>query len=823
MPIIYQLFCKNKVKQIAIYLSIALCHCLFFGMTPKISAASDLPPGFEDFIEDDETSLVTIVFGKEKLLETTATFNDDEITFDEPDLILQKLKPYIAKTAQHLLLQEISTPQKTNGERNCSNGPNCGFIRPQTLGVIFDRNNYRAQLFINPKYLLTQDAVPAKFLKDSTAGFGMLNLFQLGLSGNNDQNHSMALNHNGYLGYGNWHLDYKDNFTYSVTPGQPPIKQFQFRDFDLNWRHKQYHLSIGLQDTVGTMIIPSLQIIGASVQTNLELLTNLNEQIATPVEVNIIVPSYVDVYRGNTLIDTQYFPPGNHFLDTRSFPSGAYMLRLETRTLTNQTSNKQVYFIKTNALPLLTLPNYYISYGRLAELVSGTTFPTLTDLNVLTFEAKQRLSKSFGIGEHITMFNQQEAIGEFMFMMELSHLSLYNSLAVSNFGDLGLAFSIAGNVSGVTLNTFFRQTWVKENSSSYINQYFEDTQTSNTNIGTSLSFNWHDINFTTSLSYAYIDNNFQHDIGFGIAKTLSFGDNNDLTLSLSLDHSKSNKSAFLQLTWSFATQNGWYMAAGLEGQVSQQSEKEVQREENIKLNIGKEFAGSDYQNDVGVSTEVNHNTQYYSQYASTSNRYFNSLQQLNLAQSKHDKSVISYNIQTSSSLAYTPITNWGISGSDNRSGVLIYVNADIPSKYTIYVDGKENAIIDSNESYFVPMSVYKEHNVQVQAHEVTLSVPNNDRDIILYPGNVETIELNAKPAVLIMGNFVNRQGEILSYAKITGGLEPSETDADGFAQIDVILGDKLTLGTKDGQTCTVNANDLEAEDGIAFQDEIICE
>ena len=169
------------------------------------------------------------------------------------------------------------------------------------------------------------------------------------------------------------------------------------------------------------------------------------------------------------------------------------------------------------------------------------------------------------------------------------------------------------------------------------------------------------------------------------------------------------------------------------------------------------------------------------------------------------------------------MTNWGISGSDNRSGVLVYVNVDIPSKYTIYVDGKESAVIDNNESYFVPMSVYKEHNVQVQAHEVTLSVPNNDRDIILYPGNVETIALSAKPAVLIMGNFVNVQGEILSYAKITGGLEPSETDADGFAQIDVILGNKLTLETQDGQTCTVNSNDLRAEDGIAFQDEIICE
>jgi hypothetical protein len=240
------------------------------------------------------------------------------------------------------------------------------------------------------------------------------------------------------------------------------------------------------------------------------------------------------------------------------------------------------------------------------------------------------------------------------------------------------------------------------------------------------------------------------------------------------------------------------------------------------LNIGKEFIHADYQNDLGLSSEINHNKQYYSQYASTNNRYFNTLQQLNLAQSKHNKDVISYNIQTSTSFAYSPLSNWGISSSDNRSGVMIYVAADVPSKYTVYVDGKESIVINNNQSYFISMPIYQEHNIQVQTHEVTLSVPNNDRNVILYPGNVETIRLNAKPAILVMGNFISSTGEILSHAKISGGLEPGETDADGFAQIDVLTGAKLILETMDGQKCSVNSGTLASEDGIAFKDEIVC-
>ncbi|MBK2125019.1 TcfC E-set like domain-containing protein [Fangia hongkongensis] len=801
---------------------IILCLILMIFSISRAYASDELPPGFEDFLEENETTLVTLQFGNNTLAEAVATFDDNEITLEDPDKVLAELKPYIKKSAQSILLSALSDPLATNIDRACQDGPQCGFIKPNILGVIFDRNNYKLSIFINPIYLLNQKTIPTKYLKDSTAGISMLNLFQFGASGNNDENHSLSMNHNGFLGYQNWHIDYKTNYTYSVTPEQETINQFQFRDLDLNWRHKQYYASFGLQDTIGTLIIPTFQIVGASFQTNSDLITNLNEQIATPVEVNIIVPSYVDVYRNNTLIDTQYFPPGNYFLDTRGFPSGAYFLKLDIRTLNNQRSTKEVYFIKTSALPLLSLPNYYISYGRLAEIDSSTVFPTLTNLNVLSLEAKQRLHKLFGIGEHITLFNESQGMAELSFMAELTHMSMVLSGALSNFGDTGLGFSVAGSFYSVVLNTYLRQIWIKNTENSYINEYFEDTDTSNTNIGTSIAFNWHDINFNAGLSYAYVDEEFQHNIEFGATKYFSFGPYNDFSIALTLDASQTNKSIFLQFTWNIGSPSGWYGAIGAEGQLSKESSSTIQREQNLKFNVGKEINTAYTSSDIGTSTQIDANNQYYSQYGSTSNPYFDALQQFDFAQSKDNGDTFNYNLKFATSLAYSPSTYWGVSHSDETSGVLVRVNSDIPSQYTVYVNGKPDKVIDANSTYYLPLTSYETHNIQIQTHEVTLSVPHNDLDVVVYPGNVQSIIRSAKPALLLMGNFVTENGALLTHATISGGLEDTNTDDEGFAQIDVLEGEPLTLTLQNGSTCEVTTNNLQPEDGFVYLDQIIC-
>ncbi|WP_119343995.1 TcfC E-set like domain-containing protein [Facilibium subflavum] len=785
-------------------------------------ANTDLPPGFEDYLPQDETTFVNLQFGNNALGEVVATFDDNSITFEDPKKILTELSPYIKKTAKGIILHSLSEPLATNQNRACEKGPKCGFIHPKILGVIFDRNNYRVSLFINPIYLVKHKAIPAKYLKDSSAGLSTLNFFQFGSTGNNDNYHTLSMNHNGFISAGNWNLHYQDNYTYSISQGQDPINQFQFRDFDLNWRQKQYYASVGLQDTSGMLIIPTFQIVGASLQTNTDLVTNLNEQIATPVEVNIIVPSYVDIYRNNTLLDTQYFPPGNYFIDTTSFPSGSYLLRLNIRTLNNQSSTKYVYFVKTSALPLLTLPQYYISYGRLVSLDSTSIFPHLTTLNVLSLENKQRLHKFFGLGEHITLFDEKEAVAELSFMTELTHLSLTLSTAVSNFGDTGIGFATAGSLYGIVLNSYFRQLWIKNTNSDYINEYLgKSAQSNNTNLGTSLSFNWHDIEFDAGLTYTYANQSLQHNIELGATKLFSFGQNNSLSLSLTFNADSTNKSVFLQASWNLSNNNGWYGSVGGEEQIFQDGDNN-EHQQNLKLNLGKELRTSNSLTDIGTSVQASDDQQYYSQYISTSNPYFDAIQQLNFAKSQSQDDTISYNLKVGSTLAYSPFNNWGINSTTKQSGILVRVNADEKSQYTVYVDGRPEKLIQNNKSYFIPLNSYHTNNIQIQSHEITLSIPDSSEDIVLYPGNVQTIIKEAKPAILLMGVFIKPDGKILSHATITSQLEKTWTDTDGFGQITLLTGETLQLNYGDHKKCMVDTSGLSPADGVAFLEQIIC-
>ena len=158
---------------------IVISFLFLFSISNNLFAEDGIPAGFEDFVEEDETSNVMVYFGRDELGEIEATFNDDELIFDQPDLLWEKLDPYLKKKERDLILQELENPLETNIDRACKDGPECGYITPGVLGIIFDRNNYKVSVFINPLYLVKQTGVKAKFLQDSTAGLSAINQFRI--------------------------------------------------------------------------------------------------------------------------------------------------------------------------------------------------------------------------------------------------------------------------------------------------------------------------------------------------------------------------------------------------------------------------------------------------------------------------------------------------------------------------------------------------------------------------------------------------------------------------------------------------------------------
>ncbi|MCL9780636.1 TcfC E-set like domain-containing protein [Vibrio sp. S4M6] len=760
-----------------------------------------------------------MVFGKEKLGEVLATFNDDEISFEEPNLVLDKLKSFIKASSEKRLLIALKKMHETHIDRVCKKGPTCGYITPKVLGVIFDRGNYKVNVFINPKYLIDQQSIPAKYLKDSTSGFSSLNLFNMVESKENKNTQALLLHNDSYLSHGNWHLNYKGSYTQSSNESQAP--PYIFNDIDLNWRHHQYYVSVGLQDTPGTLIIPSFKMLGGSFTSNNHLLINRTEQIATPIEVNILVPSYVNVYRNQELIDIQYFPPGNYFLNTTSFPNGAYNLKLVTSTLGGKELTQYVYFVKTPALPLLTVPNYYFSYGQIVQSSGESVIPESDHTHFFMVQAKQRLAKSLGTRESVIDINNDEVFGELALMTQFPLVSVNISGAVSNFGDYAASFSVLGHYNGVNLNTFFREVWVTEDSGRYISQYIEDTQDSNSEIGSSVSYQWHNFLFSDSLTVSHVDGENYKSMSASIEKGFQLNAHNHLSFLMSFTHSPSEKTLSMQLQWTFDNLDGWSSSIQSDNQYAL-GQFDGTNSNHLKLDLDRASTMGAVHYDAGLEALMTETGRYYSQSLRAKSTRLAGQEQVSASKIDHNQESISHSVKLSTTLAYSPQALWDFSSSNKLSGVLVKVHSSEKSQYSIYVDGKQVSTINNGQSLFVPLTAYREHNIQIQSNELTLNVPNNDINVVLYPGNVESVYRETKKSLLLMGNFVDGKNHPLPYYQVVGGTETTETDEAGFAQVDILLGSPLKLIDASGHECEVNTTHIEAEGGVAFEDRILC-
>ena len=796
-------------------------------VTNFICFAEDfVPAGFEDFVEPDETSLVTVYFGREKLGGVEATFNDNELTFDQPDLLWAKLDPYLKKKDRNLILGELEKPLETHMDRACDKGPDCGYIKPAILGIIFDRNHYKVLIFINPVYLVKQQAIRSKFLDDSTAGFSAINQFSNNLTGQGSENIAYGLNHGLVMGYGNWDIQAVDNFTYTVTNDSDGTRQtemvFQFQDLFARWRDERYKSRIGLQQTLGSIIIPQLYVFGASFETDDKLLTNRRDQVATPIDVSMVTPSYVEIFRNQTLLDTQYFPPGNHFIDTARLPTGAYQIQIKIKDIAGNESTRSFFFVKSDLLPLSNQPEYYVSYGRLASLTSNDVLPALSDLDLITLASEQRVYKFFGLAEHISFFNYSEILSELDLVAQMPYVDFTLSGGMSNFGDIGAGFSVTSSLQNFTVNTIFRKIWANENSGSDdINQYLEDNQVVSSNVGANFSYNYAGYSMGLGLGYGYVDEELGHTVSINISRSYILSSDSRLSVQLSGSSQPNNHLILLTFTWDFNISPTLTTELALNGSLMHQGGENKTDSSYATAGIEKTWGKGANVTTYGISGNAAPQNQYISQNLVTANPYVTANGNTDLVFNNGEKTAF-YNVNWYTQNTYTVPSNFDWSGAQSYAGVMVRVNAPYSSKFSVFAGKKLLKDIQSNKSYFIPLPEFGTYTLQVVSESGSLTVLKSERKVTLYDGNTHTIYWDAKEAFLLIGTVVTPAGDLVAQADIEGGLDFAQTDEDGFTQVETVLGSQLNLKSLSGTECIIDTNNIHPEDGIAYEDEVIC-
>lgn len=325
-----------------------------------------IPHGFEELAQGQRLWVDVSLYGKSLGL-YEANINLEQVVFIKPtelsDAVRLQFNDDPALGAQ--LIAALAQPLPRNGNLACSsNGdaPSCDYLETQTVGIIYDENNSRINLFLNRQYL-PQKAAGSGFYQAAAESENALihqqnlnfvadeNLQSLSLQGNG----SLGVTENGYL---NADWNYQGQRYRRTSHQQVELNNAYFRQ-DL-W--KSLYLQGGMMDSrdifsnaggnINLSQLPIGKIRGLRAGSTMAWLNQAQVSRGTPVSVFLSRNARIDAYRDEKLLASFYLNAGAQELDTRTFPNGSYTLTLRVFEDNHLVRTETVPYTNIGVVPL---------------------------------------------------------------------------------------------------------------------------------------------------------------------------------------------------------------------------------------------------------------------------------------------------------------------------------------------------------------------------------------------------------------------------------------------------------------------------------------
>lgn len=335
------------------------------------------PPGFED-AATPQTTLVDVYYGGRFLLSTLAEFTRETIHFRQPREITQ-LVPDLRSPEQFTTM--LSQVLATHAELVClrEEQPLCGRLDPDDVGVIFDDRSFRVDLFIHRDQLKAPDPTRRNYLpppdhRHLTLVQNLQSLYTNSSLG--EERYSLfgrsRLARGHQFGFANW---------VSTQENDLSVDEIGYRrDFS------DHQFTLGLFETETGMLraLPRQPLLGVSVGRSLNMRTDLDAAIASPIEVFLPSRSRVDILRDGRLISSAFYDVGIQLIDTGRLPPGSYLVDIAVTDASGNTRIEQQLFVKSSLLAPPGEPLWFVELGDVrARAGQEDSFPHHQDTPLL--------------------------------------------------------------------------------------------------------------------------------------------------------------------------------------------------------------------------------------------------------------------------------------------------------------------------------------------------------------------------------------------------------------------------------------------------------
>ena len=793
------------------------------------TAATDLstsaPAGFEN-LEKPREILLDVFFGGEKVGEAVAMISPGKIRFRDPDAVL-KLLTNVADDPQ--LTSALAADLPSNSGLVCGPGEttSCGKLSPQVVGIIYDDERFRVDLFVNPKFQRVITPTSDVFLPSPAAPLSLTSSFGLAVSGNgsstlyNFQDRTVA-------GFGSARV--RSDFSYASHVGLLVDNLVG----ELDRPNRRY--SAGLFWAPGVDLIGQRRIVGVGIGTQFDTRIDRDSLRGTPLIVFLSQPARVEILIDGRLVSSRSYEAGNNELDTSGLPEGAYSLLLRIQEAGGSMREERRFFVKNSQVPPSGQPLYFAYAGFLANAKKGQPISVSNDMFYQVGTAR-RLNRSLAYSVSLigTQHNAMVEAGGWM----ITRVARARAAALfSNRGDKAALFQLGSTFAGpLSVDFDVRRVWSHDGrpllpAPEYISS-FDSTLPTSAQLGNgSYSQATGSIGIRIGGGSLGIIGSYRKDEGlkadYTVGPTLVWAILNRggfrVTLQADGQMTRTTTAGFLGIRMVYSGRR--ISVSSSSGHASQSSGDGSQRSlsrlvSSTSVQYG--WQGAD-RTQVSLEAGVDRNLDSTTLHAGgTAFTQMGSLR-ADVLKAVEGGRRLQYGVTLQSGVAIAA-GHVNLGGRDlTDSAVIVDVDgAQKASTFEVLVNGSSRGRVASGGSFPIFLEPYRRYNIRLKpVDSASVAYDSNARQVTLYPGNVQKLHWQVEPLLTVFGQAFRPDGLPVRAAMVQSRRGIGETDTRGYFQIEVGAQDQLTFTGDEGTTCHVAVAGVVPHDDYASMGRVLC-
>ena len=771
---------------------------------PRRPLQGAVPEGFEALFEEQET-LVDIYFGDRFLTTSPARFTPDEITLLNPAAVVDQIPDLLDPVS---VAEQLSSTQISNQELRCyyKGQKNCGRLEAEVAGVIFNPDNYRVDLFVNPELLAVSNSGGDHYLPPSSAGFSVLQNFNYAFSGiDGDITANSNLFSLTSIAYRQNSLRMVSNYT------DNEFFNIQTLAYQRDWDARRMQLGYFLTESQGLRFSREYEIAGARFGTALDMREDLRQSSGNQIQVFLQSRGEVAIFKDGRLISSRIYDAGNQILDTSDLPGGAYDVEIRISDSGGDRIESQFY-VKSNRLPPLDMPLYFLEAGELTFPDPRRTLPDGTGHYLMRAGINKRISGSNALvgGVSSTVDDTMLELGWFG-VGQLYELSLNTAYASGN--RFGFNGDFRFNFSRSWLVGNYRQVWgeseIEDNAADLLG-FVRRQATISLNIPVEES--------RFQFSARYIDGPDQESVdsySVGWDMPVLRNRNSNLRLNLQYTHDSSQDFFFATLRWRLG-RNNW--AFNVDPQYVYQ---------NSNPNTDSYLRGTANANwdsrdrwQSKLRSNLNATKDQYGQSVGANMDWAGELGRMRLGAehvtTENDSAtVLNGNIASSFTAAAGGFAMGG--ENQNQSAVMIDVGGSATGlPFDVLINGGRRGVVKAGKSALITLRPFQRYTVRLRPRGSSfVYFEDKEYTVTLYPGNVVRLEWDVDQVDIIFGRIVDPAGKAVANALLHGVAGLATTDESGVFQAELVQGNKQIEAQTRDASCHIEIPEYKPVNGVA--------